>query len=71
MLGHGIHDVLIHAVGAGGFPIVPVNILSKDVAKQGSCFGDSFSARHDDGGLVMDEDGTVFGDVDRFYGRFP
>ena len=71
MLGHGIHYVLIHAVGAGGFLIVPVNILSYYVAKKGSCFGDSFSASHDDGVIVMDEDGTVLGDVDRFHGRFP
>ena len=25
----------------------------------------------DDGVIVMDEDGTVLGDVDRFHGRFP
>jgi len=71
VLGKGIHNVLVDAVGASRICAVAVNIFCEDVSNQGSGFDESFSTRHDNGVIVMDDEGVIFGDVYRFHSCFP
>jgi hypothetical protein len=70
VLVHGIHDVFIHAVGAGGFCLVTVNVFSEYIAKERACFSKALTGSHVYDIIVMNETITIIGDVNWFHGCF-